>query len=133
MVRVMFVPAVLMAVSMLQGTSAAPAYDVAFVLEQGTYTGTTTFNVDRKGGVTGTMKLTTPIAVDGTLGGTVKGNVWTFDYAYAIPEQGCSGTVKGTGKISDDKKTIAGDVTIGGACVEVPTPASFTFVRQEKK
>lgn len=130
--RLILVPALMLAANMLQG-AAAPTYDAAFVLAEGTYTGTTTFDVDRKGVVTGTMKLTSPIAVDATLGGTITGDVWTFDYPYTIPEQGCSGSVKGTGKLSADRKTISGDVTIGGACVEAPTAASFSFVRQEKK
>jgi hypothetical protein len=130
MFRSMMVPAVLLAASMLQGAAAAPTYDVTFTLDQGTYTGTTTFNVDRKGVVTGTMKLTSPIAVDGTLAGEVKAGTWTFDYPYTIPEQGCSGTVKGTGKVSADRKTITGDVTIGGACVEQPTAATFSFTRK---
>ena len=131
--RLMLVPALMLAATMFQGAAAAPTYDAAFVLAEGTYTGTTTFSVDRKGVVTGTMKLTNPIAVDGTLAGTVKGDVWTFEYPYTIAEQGCSGSVTGTGKMSADKKTISGDVTIGGACVEAPMAASFTFVRQEKK
>lgn len=133
MVRVMFVPALLLAAGMLQTAPAAPTYDAAFVLAEGTYTGTTTFAVDAKGAVTGTMKLTSPMTVDATLGGAMKDGVWTFEYVYSLPEQGCSGTVKGTGKMSADKKTISGDVTIGGACVEVPTAASFSFVKQEKK
>lgn len=130
--RVMLVPAVLLAAGLLQGASNAPVYDAAFVLDQGTYTGTTTFAVDRKGVVTGTMKLTSPIAVDAALGGSVKDGVWTIDYAYSIPEQGCSGTVKGTGKVAEGGARVSGDVTIGGACVEMPMPASFTFVRQAK-
>jgi hypothetical protein len=129
----MLVPALMLAATMLQGAAAAPTYDVAFVLAEGTYTGTTTFNVDRKGVVTGTMKITSPTAVDGTLAGSVKDGVWTFEYAYTIAEQGCSGTVKGTGKVSADSKRIEGDATIGGACVEMPMAASFTFVRQEAK
>ena len=131
--RLMLVPALMLAANVLQGAPAAPTYDVAFVLDQGTYTGTTTFSVDRKGMVTGTMKITSPGAVDGTLAGSVKDGVWTFEYPYTIAEQGCAGTVKGTGKISADKKRIEGDATIGGGCVEVPTPASFSFVRQEAK
>lgn len=133
MSRLMLVPALMLAANMMQAAPAAPAYDVAFVLAEGTYTGTTTFRADPKGVVTGTMKLTSPIAVDATLGGAMKGDVWTFEYPYTIPEQGCSGTVKGTGKMSSDKKTISGDVTIGGGCAEVPTAASFSFVRQEQK
>ena len=76
---------------------------------------------------------TEPIRVGVELAGTVKAGVWTFEYGYTIPEQGCSGTVKGTGKVSADKKEIEGDVTIAGDCVEAPTPASFTFVQQAKK
>jgi hypothetical protein len=130
MFRSMMAPAVLLAASMLQGAAAAPTYDVTFTLDQGSYTGTTTFNVDRKGVVTGTMKLTSPIAVDGTLGGEVKSGTWTFDYPYTIAEQGCSGTVKGTGKVSADRKSITGDATIAGSCVEQPTAATFTFTRK---
>ena len=132
MVRVMLVPALVLAANMMQG-AAAPTYDAAFVLEQGTYTGTTTFNVDAKGAVTGTMKLTAPIVVNAALAGAVKNGVWTFEYDYTIPEQGCSGVVKGTGKVSADKKKIEGDVTIGGGCVEAPMSASFTFMQQAKK
>ena len=130
MFRLILVPAVLLAAGVVQTTPAAPTYAVTYTLDQGTYTGSTTFNVDRKGVVTGTMALTSPIAVDGTLNGEVKAGTWTFDFAYTIAEQGCSGTVKGTAKVSADKKTISGDATIGGACVEQPTPATFTFTRK---
>jgi hypothetical protein len=132
MVRVMLVPALVLAANMMQG-AAAPTYDVAFALAEGTYTGTTTFNVDAKGEVSGAMKLTTPIVVNAALAGAVKGGTWTFEYGYTIPEQGCSGTVKGTGKVSSDKKKVEGDVTIAGACVEAPMAASFTFIQQAKK
>jgi len=128
----MFVPAVLLAVGLMQGSSNAPTYDAAFVLEQGTYTGTTTFSVDAKGVVTGTMRLTSPIGVDGTLGGTVKDGVWAVEFPYTIPEQGCGGMVQGTGKVAEDGARVSGDVTISGSCTEVPLPASFTFVRQAK-
>jgi len=130
--RLILVPAVMLAASLLQG-GAAPVYDASFVLAQGTYSGTTSFNVDRKGVVTGTMQLTSPIAVEATLAGAVKDGTWTFDYPYTIAEQGCSGTVKGTGKVSSDKKTVTGEATIAGACVEQPTTASFTFTRRDTK
>lgn len=130
MFRSMMVPAVLLAASMLQGAAAAPTYDVTFTLDQGVYTGTTTFSTDRKGVVTGTMKLTSPIAVDATLAGEVKAGTWTFEYPYTIVEQGCSGTVTGKAKVSADHKSVTGDVTIGGACVEQPTPATFSFTRK---
>ncbi len=130
MFRLMLVPAVLLAANLIQSAPAAPIYAVTYTLDQGTYTGTTTFNVDRKGAVTGAMSLTSPIAVEATLNGDVKAGTWTFDFPYTIAEQGCSGTVQGTAKVSADRKTVSGDATIGGACVEQPTAATFTFTRQ---
>jgi hypothetical protein len=38
--------------------------------------------------------------------------------------------VKGTAKVSADRKTVTGEVTIAGACVEEPVQASFTFTRK---
>ena len=131
--RVLTISALLFAAGAMQAGRGAPAYDASFVLEQGTYTGTTTFAVGRDGAVTGTMKLTAPTVVDAALAGTVKGDVWTFEYPYTIPEQGCSGVVKGTGKVAADRSTVKGDVTIGGGCVEAPLTATFTFTKQTAK
>lgn len=115
----------------IQAGQAAPSYDVAFVLEQGTYTGTTTFAVSRTGDVTGTMKLTSPTVVDAELGGTVKGSTWTFKYNYTIPEQGCTGFVEGTGDVPADRASVKGNVTIGGGCTEAPLTATFTFTKKK--
>lgn len=114
----------------LQAGSSAPAYDASFVLAEGTYTGTTTFAVSRTGAVTGTMKLTSPTVVEATLAGTLKGTTWTFEYPYTIPEQGCSGTVTGTGEVAKDRASVKGHVTIRGGCVESPEEADFTFTRK---
>ncbi len=128
--RLMTISALLFA-GALQAGSSAPTYDVSFALEQGAYTGTTTFAVSRAGAVTGTMKLTSPTVVDATLSGTIKDGTWTFDYPYTIPEQGCSGTVKGTATVAADRSTAKGHVTIGGACVESPLESDFTFTRKK--
>ena len=114
----------------MQTRPAEPVYDASFVLANGTYTGATTFNVSRTGEVTGTMKLTDPTIVDATLAGTVARGTWTFEYPYTIPEQGCSGTVKGTGTVAADRSTVKGEVMIGGACVEEIETATFTFTRR---
>ena len=119
------------AASTMQAGQAAPTYDVAFVLEQGTYTGTTTFAVSRAGEVSGTMKLTSPTVVDAALGGTLKGDTWTFKYNYTIPEQGCTGHVEGTGKVSANRAEVKGNVTIGGGCSEAPLTATFTFTKKK--
>jgi hypothetical protein len=131
--RLLVIPALLFAFNMPQAAPAGPTYDVAFVLPQGTYSGTTSFAVDRKGVVTGTMKITQPGVVDAKLAGTVKNGTWAIDHTYAIPEQGCTGTIKGTAKVPADAKVISGNVTIGGACVEAPVDATFTFTRQAAK
>lgn len=120
----------LLALSLGQAAPTAPSYDVAFVLPQGTYTGVTTFAVDKKGVVTGTLKITDPAVVDAVLAGTVKDGVWTIDDTYSMPAQGCTGTLKGTAKVPKDAKVISGAVTIGGACVETPVDATFTFTRK---
>lgn len=125
--KALMISALLPVAGAMQAGTAAKTYDVAFVLPQGTYTGTTTFDVARDGNVTGTMKITDPGVVEATLSGTVSAGTWTFEYAYTIPEQGCSGVVKGTGEISKDGSLIKGEVIIGGACVEEPTPATFAF------
>ena len=118
--RLLVIPALLFAFNTPQAAPAAPAYDVSFVLPQGTYTGTTSFAVDRRGVVSGTMKITDPAVVDATLAGTVKDGVWVIDHTYEMPVQGCAGTIKGSAKVPADAKVITGTVTIGGACVETP-------------
>ena len=68
-----------------------------------------------------------------TLAGEVKDGPWAIDHTYSMPAQGCSGTIKGTAKVPADRKVISGTVTIGGACVESPTEATFTFTQQAPK
>jgi hypothetical protein len=127
--RLILIPALLFAFNTAQATK-APSYDVSFVVPQATYTGLTTFAVDAKGKVSGTMKITEPAVVDATLEGTVKDGVWTIDHTYSMPAQGCTGTIKGTAQVPKDTKVISGTVTIGGACVEAPIEATFTFTRK---
>ena len=131
--RLIVIPALLLTFNIMQAGTAAPSYDVSYVLPQGTYTGVTSFAVDRKGVVTGTMRIAEPAVVEATLAGIVKDGTWAIDHTYAIPAQGCSGTIKGTAKVPADAKVISGTVTIGGACVESPTEATFTFTRQAPK
>ena len=66
----------------------APTYDVTFTVlsNQAVYAGPTTFGVDAKGEVSGTMTLTAPTRVNATLGGTVKDGTWTFSYPFTMPD-----------------------------------------------
>jgi hypothetical protein len=124
----------LVAAGSLQGAQpAAPTYDARFTGADGTvYTGTITFAVDAKGAVSGKMKLVDPIEVTGTLAGTVKSGTWTFEFPYEIPQQGCTGVVKGSAKIPTDQKQIEGKGVAGGACAEQPIELTFTLTRQAK-
>ena len=110
-----------------------PAYIAKFTVAGETetvYSGVTTFNVDKDGKVTGKMALDTPVGVDAVLSGTIKADVWTFEYTYAIPQQGCEGTVTGTAKVSNDRKLIEGAVKIGGGCTQTPLDATFSFTQK---
>jgi hypothetical protein len=115
----------------------APTYDVNWVAgppgSEQTYTGTTTWAVDSKGAVTGKLAITSPAAVNAVLSGTVAKDTWTFDYPYEIPEQQCTGVIKGTAKVSADKKTVEGTATIGGGCAPEPFNSTFKFTQQTKK
>ncbi|HEX5217485.1 MAG TPA: hypothetical protein VFV98_18625 [Vicinamibacterales bacterium] len=110
-----------------------PVYIATFTVAADTptvYSGVTTFNVDKDGKVTGKMALDTPVGVDAALAGTIKGDVWTFEYTYSIPQQSCDGVVAGTGKVSKDRKLIEGAVKISGACTQSPLDATFSFAQK---
>jgi hypothetical protein len=94
------------------------------------YSGTMTFSVDAKGAVTGKMRLVDPIEVTATLAGTVKGTKWTFEYPYEIPQQGCTGVVKGEADVPADRKVIQGKSVAGGGCSEQPIELTFTLTRK---
>lgn len=130
--------AVALALTVIMPVSAqAPTYTVSWIAgppgQEATYTGTSTFNVDAKGVVTGKMALIDPVGVNAAIGGTVANNTWTFEFSYEIPDQQCTGVLKGTGKIGEGRKTIQGTAVIAGACVPEPFNSTFTFTLQEKK
>lgn len=128
---------VLGAMLVLPISAQAPTYNVSWVAgppgQEQTYTGTTTFSVDAKGVVTGKLALTAPVGVNGTLAGTVVKDTWTFEYGYQIPDQMCSGTIKGTAKIAEGRKSVKGTAVIGGDCAPEPFNSTFTFTLPEKK
>lgn len=119
-----------------QAPKVEPVYDVTFVAgpagQEASYTGTSTFNVDAKGVVTGKMAIVNPTTVRATLSGQMAKGTWTFDYTYEMPDQGCTGTLKGTAKVTEDKKAISGTALIGGDCSPEPMNGTFTFRLQEK-
>lgn len=120
-----------------QAPKVDPVYDVTFLAgpagEEASYTGTSTFVVDAKGGVTGKMTIVNPTTVRATLAGQITKGTWAFDYTYEMPDQGCTGTLKGTATVPADRKTISGTALIGGECAPEPMNGTFTFKLQEKK
>lgn len=120
-----------------QAPKVEPVYDVTFVAgpagQEASYTGTSTFVVDAKGVVTGKMAIVNPTTVRATLSGQLAKGTWTFDYTYEMPDQGCTGSLKGTAKVTEDKKAISGTALIGGDCSPEPMNGTFTFKLQEKK
>lgn len=128
----------LLALTVIVPASAqAPTYNVTWIAgppgQEATYTGTSTFVVDAKGVVTGKMALIDPVGVNAAIAGTIAKDTWTFEFGYEIPDQMCSGTLKGTGKVAESRKTIQGTAVIAGACVPEPFNSTFTFALQEKK
>lgn len=115
-------------------TKPAPTHDAMFDVNGSTYTGGTTFTIDKTGKVTGTMKLDTPAVVDAKLNGEVKDGVWKFNYAFTMDNQGqaCSGTVSGTAKVAADGSQASGSVLIGGDCTPDPLAGTFTFKKRAK-
>lgn len=114
-----------------QAPKAEPVYDVAFTTgpagEEAVYTGTSTFNVDAKGMVTGKMAIVSPTTVRANLAGQIAKGLWTFEYVYEIPDQGCTGVLKGTATVPADRKEISGTATVGGDCAPEPMSATFSF------
>jgi hypothetical protein len=120
-----------------QAAKAEPVYDVTFVTgpagQEQAYTGTSTFNVDAKGVVTGKMLISAPTTVRATIGGQIEKGTWTFKYSYEMPDQGCTGSLEGSAAVPTDRKSISGKVLIGGDCAPEPMNGTFTFKLQEKK
>ncbi len=120
-----------------QAPKVEPVYDVTFLAgpagQEASYTGTSTFNVDAKGVVSGTMAIVSPTTVRAAISGTIAKGTWTFKYSYEMPDQGCTGTLEGTAAVPADRKLISGKVLIGGECSPEPLNGTFTFKLQEKK
>ncbi len=120
-----------------QAPKAEPVYDVSFLAgppgEEAYYTGTSTFTVDAKGMVTGTMTILSPTTVRATLSGQIEKGVWKFEYPYEMVDQGCWGTLSGSADVTADRKKVSGSAFIGGDCSPEPIKGTFTFMLQAKK
>jgi hypothetical protein len=127
-----------LAVAVLIPVSAqVPTYDVTWFAgppgAEQIYTGTATMTVDAKGVVTGKLGLTSPVAVNAALAGSVANDVLMLEFPYEIPDQQCTGTIKGSAKVAAGLKTFEGTAMIGGACTgDEAFNSTFKFTLREK-
>lgn len=119
-----------------QASKAEPVYDVSFTAgpagQEAVYTGTSTLIIDAKGMVTGKMAIVSPTTVRANLGGQIAKGAWTFEYTYEMPDQGCTGVLKGSATVPADRKAISGSAVISGDCAPEPLTATFSFTLKAK-
>jgi hypothetical protein len=95
-------------------TKAPQSYDATFVMNGTTYTGTMTLTFTGTA-VTGSMNITDPVAVDGTVAGTLKSGELSLDYAFTVHnDQPCTGRVAVTAKMAPDRSTATGHAQSSG-------------------
>lgn len=106
-------------------------YVVEFAADDGAvYTGTMALETLDGGEVTGTMSLTAPAAIEGTVQGLVVGADLSLTVDYEIVDQGCGGVASGGGTIEEGGDSASGSVEISDGCGGgAPTGASFTLSR----
>ena len=108
------------------------SYVVDFAANDGqTYSGTMVLTTGAGGVVSGSMSLTSPVSVDGTVEGTVVGAQLSLDVQYFIPDNQCGGVVIATGTIAQGGGTASGAASIQADddCQGGPTSADFTLTR----
>lgn len=106
-------------------------YAAEFAADDGAvYTGTMQLETLPGGEVTGTMSLTDPAAIEGTVEGLVVGADLSLSVDYEIVDQGCGGVASGSGVIDEGGGAASGSVEISDACGGgAPTGATFTLTR----
>jgi hypothetical protein len=90
------------------------------------YTGSMELATRAGGAVSGTMKLTAPIAITAELKGSVSGDSVAFGGPYRTPD--CTGVLRGRGRIADGGSSARGRVYIDDGCVGA-IAGSFTLER----
>jgi hypothetical protein len=93
-------------------------YNVEFVVEGNSYTGTikTTPVTSAKGQFTGRLELTSPSAILGDAKGKTVGDSVIYDVTYEDKGRGCTGTLAAKGTIEKDGSKAAGALNISDSC-----------------
>jgi nitrous oxidase accessory protein NosD len=104
-------------------------YDAEFVVNSTSYTGSMTLATAKGGVVDGTLSVTAPATITGTVTGMVVGDTLNFESDYEIAENGCGGSVTGTGLIAEGGDTVSGTMDVYDACADQTMAASFDLRR----
>lgn len=106
-------------------------YDAELVGDDGqTYIGTMSLETVAGGEIGGSMTISSPMSVLGTVEGLLVGAEATLSVTFEIPDAGCGGIVAGSGVVVDGGGEATGlfdDVT--DDCGGAPTSLSFTLTR----
>lgn len=79
------------------------------------YSGSMDLATRRGGALSGTMQITTPIAITAKLSGSVSGDSIVFGGPYRTPD--CTGVLRGRGRVADGGNTAWGSLNIDDGCV----------------
>jgi hypothetical protein len=103
-------------------------YNVEFVVEETTYTGTAKVAPGAKGAFTGKFEFTAPSVVLADVTGKTQGDSVTYEAKYEDKGRGCAGTFTGRGTTEKDGSKAAGTVAIDDSC-SGPITATFRLWR----
>jgi hypothetical protein len=104
---------------------APKTYNVQFVFNETTYSGTMTLSV-AKGAVSGPMVIDQPVSVTGDTAGTLKGDSLMLDYEFTIKsDQPCTGRVTVDAKMTPDGSASGTAHSTG--CSDAPLDGTFAL------
>jgi hypothetical protein len=91
-------------------------YQVEFVVNEASYTGTAKTTPAGKGGFTAKFEFTSPGTVSADATGKTFGDSVTFDATYADNSRNCTGKLTGKGTVEKDGNKAAGTISINDSC-----------------
>ena len=91
-------------------------YNVEFVVDGTTYTGTQKTTSGVKGAFTGKMEFTSPSSIVADVTGKTSGDSVTYEAKYEDKGRGCTGTVSGKGTVEKDGSKAAGSIAVNDSC-----------------
>jgi hypothetical protein len=91
-------------------------YNVEFVVQESTYTGTAKATPGAKGAFTAKMDFTSPSPATADVTGKTVGDSVTFEAKYVDSGRNCTGTLTGKGVVEKDGSKASGSLAINDAC-----------------